>query len=563
MRNFFYGIVVVLVLRASALAVETPEDFQQASKKITAPGLLEHVKVLASDEFEGRAPGTKGEEKTVAYLVKQFKKLGLKPGNPDGTYIQKVPMFKADFKYQASFTKEGTQTSWVPSQDIVAISHHQVPKVSLKNSEMVFVGYGVVAPEYDWDDFKGVDVRGKTIVMLVGDPAIPDPQDPLKLDDKVFQGKAMTYYGRWTYKYEIAAKMGAAAALIVHETKPAGYPFEVLIESGREVFDFPAKDQNRSKVPVEAWLNLETAKKLFVSAGQDFDALKKAAIQRDFKPVSLGTRFQIDINRKSQRMQSWNVIAKLEGSDPQERKSAVIYTAHWDHFGMDPKLKGDQIFNGALDNATGVSAVLKIAEAFKKLKTPPKASLLFLIPTGEERNLLGSEYYVNHPLFPIAQTRANINIDGFNPWGLTSDVELTGYGKSTIDDTVRAVAALAGRDVFPESFPERGLFYRSDHFNFAKTGVPALFLRTGTHFIGKPEGFGKQKVDDFVAHDYHKPTDEIKADWDLAGGVQNAQLLFQVGYRLAQDSKWPEWAKDAEFRSKRESPLGSASGKAR
>src|SRR6185312_3862833 len=377
-------------------------ELKPALDSITASDILQHTKALSTDEFEGRGPGTKGEDLTIKYLTEQFQKFGLKPGNPDGTYVQNVPLTGFTAQATASF-KAGTKTIDLKfPEDYVAVSRRQVPESKVENSDIVFVGYGVVAPEYGWDDYKGVDVRGKTIVMLINDPAIPDPSDPSKLDDKMFKGKAMTYYGRWTYKYEMATEKGAAAAIIIHETGPAGYPYEVVSGSwSGENFDIQTPDKNMKRPAVEAWITLDRGKELLTAGGQDFDALKKAALSKDFKPVTLNAKANFDVKNTLRDMNSHNVVAKLEGSDPVLKNEYVIYSAHWDHLGRDPKLQGDQIFNGAIDNASGCAALLDIAEAFTKLPTAPKRSILFLSVTAEEKNLLGSKYYATNPLYPL------------------------------------------------------------------------------------------------------------------------------------------------------------------
>jgi Zn-dependent M28 family amino/carboxypeptidase len=558
-----------LVLAPFALACATerndssggvsPAEIKPALDSMTDDDLLTHIKVLASDEYEGRGPGTKGEELTVNYLTEQFKQLGLKPGNPDGTYIQKVPLVGFTAQPTASFTAGGKTMSLKFPEDYVAVSRRFVPEVKVENSEMVFVGYGVVAPEYGWDDYKGVDVKGKTIVMLINDPAIPDPQDPSKLDEKMFKGKAMTYYGRWTYKYEIATEKGAAAAVIIHESGPAGYPYEVVSGSwGRENFEIQTPDKNMSRVAVESWIHLDRAKELFKACGQDFEALKKAALSKNFKPVPLGAKASFTIKNTLREVDSRNVIAKLEGSDPQLKDEYVIYTAHWDHLGKDEKLQGDQIFNGAVDNASGTAALLELAKAYTKLKRPPKRSILFLAVTAEEKGLLGAKYYATNPLYPLEKTLANINMDGMNQWGRTRDVVIVGYGNSTLDDLLSEAAAAQGRKIAPDPEPEKGYFYRSDHFEFAKQGVPALYTDSGTEYIGKPEGYGQQKRDEYTERDYHKVSDQVKPDWDLAGAIEDMQLLLQVGYKVAQAERWPEWKPGTEFKARREQMLKRA-----
>ncbi|MDT5294357.1 MAG: hypothetical protein QOJ76_1237 [Acidobacteriota bacterium] len=539
-----------------------PAELKPALDSITSADLLSHIKTLSSDEFEGRGPGTRGEELSVKYITEQFQRIGLKPGNPDGTYVQKVPLEGVRAEPQLSITVGGKQLSYNSPDDFVAASRRYTPQVDVNDSDIVFVGYGVEAPEYGWDDYKGVDVKGKTIVMLVNDPAVPDPADPSKLDPKTFKGDAMTYYGRWTYKYEIASKKGAAAAIIVHETAPAGYPFEVVKNSrSKENFDIQSADKNMSFVGVESWITLDRAKELFSAAGQDFDALKKTAATKDFKPVALNAKASFHLKNTLRTIDSQNVIGKLEGSDPTLKDEYVVYTAHWDHLGKDDKAQGDQIYNGAIDNASGVATILEIAEAFTKLPTPPKRSIIFLAVTAEEKNLLGAKYYATHPLYPLQKTLADINIDGVNQWGKTSDIVLIGLGNSTLDAVATEAAAAQGRTVKGDPEPEKGFFYRSDHFEFAKQGVPALDPDAGIDYIGKPPEYGKQKRDEYTNNDYHKPSDEVKPDWDLSGAVDDAQLLLAIGYHVLQGNKYPEWNPGTEFKAKRDEMLkGSAGG---
>jgi Zn-dependent M28 family amino/carboxypeptidase len=530
--------------------------FKAAGDSITSDDLMRHIKVLASDEYEGRGPGTKGEDLSVKYLTEQFKGIGLKPGNPDGSYSQKVPLVGFTAQPTASFTAGTKKMDLKFPSEYVAVTRRFVPEVKVENSEMVFVGYGVVAPEYGWDDYKGVDVKGKTIVMLVNDPAIPDPGDPSKLDEKMFKGRAMTYYGRWTYKYEIASEKGAAAAVIIHETGPAGYPYEVVSGSwGRENFDIQTPDKNMRRVAIESWVHLDVAKKLFSETGQDFDALKKAAVSKDFKPVPLSAKASFKVHNTLREVQSNNVVAKLEGSDQRLKDEYIVYTAHWDHLGKDPKLQGDQIYNGALDNASGTAVLLELAEAYTKLKPAPKRSILFLAVTAEEKGLLGAKYYATNPLYPLARTLANINMDGVQQWGSTRDITVVGLGNSTLEDVLEKQAAGRGRTIQPDAEPEKGFFYRSDHFEFAKLGVPALYVDSGTEYIGKPEGYGQKKRDEYTNNDYHKVSDEVKPDWDLTGAVEDTQLLFEVGYLVAQGDRYPEWKPGTEFKAKRDEML--------
>jgi Zn-dependent M28 family amino/carboxypeptidase len=540
------------LLAADELALR----LQPALEAITPDGLLAHIKVLASDEYEGRAPGTKGEELSVKYIADQFKQIGLKPGNPDGTYTQEVPLAGIKSEPRMSFITGDKNIDLKYPDDFVASSARLQPEIKIDKSDVIFVGYGIVAPEYGWDDYKDINVRGKTLLMLIGDPAIPDAKDPSKLDDKMFKGKTMTYYGRWTYKYEIAAQKGAAAAVIIHETGPAAYPWQVVRSSwARENFELDNSNKNRDAVSARSWITLDVAKKLLADCGQDFDALKKPAITKDFRPVALSAKANIEIKQQIRAFKSHNVTGKLEGDDPKLRDEYVIYTAHWDHLGRHPELQGDQIFNGAIDNASGVASVIELAGAFTKLNPPPKRSVLFMATTAEEAGLLGAEFYAEHPLYPLEKTLADINIDGVNPWGKTHDLEDLTNRSSTLDELLGEAAARQGRVMKRNTEPERGGFYRVDSFEFAKAGVPVLHLARGIDIIGKPPEYGKQKRDEFVAKHYHQPSDEVDPSWDLSGAVQDVQLLFEVGYEVANGDKFPEWKTGSEFRAKREAML--------
>jgi Zn-dependent M28 family amino/carboxypeptidase len=528
-----------------------------AAQAINADSLLAHVGDLAADSMEGRAPGTPGEEKTVAYLTRRFQALGLQPGNPNGTFVQEAELIGYTSRPALRLSAGGRSIPFAFPRDFVANSRHDRPRTRVDNSDVVFVGYGVVAPEYGWDDYKDVDVRGKTILMLVNDPAVPSAGaqigDTARMDTTMFKGKAMTYYGRWTYKYEIASEKGAAAAIIVHETGPAGYPFDVVQGSwANEQFDVPSATANQ-RVAVEGWITLDKAKALLGAAGQDFDSLKAAAVRKDFRPVALNARASFDVTNQVRRIRSKNVVAKLPGSElPDE---CVIYTAHWDHLGRDTTLAGDQIFNGALDNATGTSGLLEIARAFAQLTPAPKRSILFLAVTAEEKGLVGAKYYAMNPLYALEKTVANINMDGVNQWGRTSDVTVVGLGNSTLDDVLTRVLATGNRSVRPDPEPEKGFYYRSDHFEFAKKGVPALYTDAGIEYAGQAPEYGMRKRDEYTERDYHKPSDEVKADWDLTGAVEDLRALFRVGFVVANASGIPEWKPGTEFKARRDSML--------
>jgi len=520
---------------------------------IDMSAVLAHTKALSSDEFEGRLPGTKGEQLTVAYLVDQFKKAGLKPGNADGTYIQKVPLVGITPDPAPLIVKKGSQeqtAKWI--DDVVAWTRHVAPTASIADSELVFVGYGVVAPEFNWDDYKGLDVKGKTLVMLVSDPPVPDPSNPSELDPKVFGGKAMTYYGRWTYKFDIGAEKGAAGVLLIHETGPAGYPYQVVKDGFTgERFNLVTPDKNMSKMPIEAWVSMEEGQRLLQMGGQDFDKLKQQATTRDFKPVPLGITASMTLKNKLRTLNSQNVLAKLEGADDGRKDEYVVYTAHWDHFGK----RDEGIFHGAQDDALGCASLIEMARAFTKLPSPPRRSILFLAVTAEEQGLLGSEYYTVTPIYPLTKTIADINMDSWNVSGRTKDVTLVGLGASDLDDYIREAAAEQGRVVKGDAEPEKGFYYRSDHFNFAKEGVPALAPEGGVDFIGKPADYGQKVREEWTANRYHKPADVVRPDWDLTGAREDLKVYFAVGYRVAQADKIPEWKPGNEFKAKRDAML--------
>jgi Zn-dependent M28 family amino/carboxypeptidase len=519
---------------------------------IDTAGLLAHTKRLSSDEFEGRGPGTKGETLATNYIAEQFQKAGLKAGNTDGTYFQKVPLVGiTPAPAPLVFTKGAQKQTLKWKDDVVAWSKHVASSASLNKSELVFVGYGVVAPEFNWDDYKGVDVKGKTLVMLVNDPPVPDPANAAELDPKTFGGKAMTYYGRWTYKYEIGAQKGAAGVLLIHETGPAGYGFNVVQGKTGEQFDLVTPDKNMGRAAIEGWITLDSAKALLKSAGQDFDELKKQAATRDFKPVPLGVTASMTIKNTLRTINSRNVLGKLEGSDPKVRDELVVYTAHWDHFGK----TADGIFHGAEDDAMGCAALIEMARAFAKLPAPPRRSILFLAVTAEEQGLLGSEFYSVTPIYPLAKTVADINMDSWNLHGRTKDMTLVGFGASDLDDYARDAAAEQGRVVHADAEPEKGFYYRSDHFNFAKQGVPALDPDGGVDYVGKPADFGQKTRDEWNANRYHTPKDVVMPDWDLTGANEDLRVLLAVGYRVAQADKFPEWKAGNEFKAKREAML--------
>ena len=551
------ALTVAMFYAVAALAQPGPTE--AAGRAITAQGILGHIKILSSDEYEGRLPGTRGGELSVKYITDEFKRMGLAPGNPDGSYVQAVELAGIRGTPTGSFTAGGHRITLAFPKDAVALSKRFLPAVAVKDSDMVFVGYGVVAPEYGWDDYKGVDVRGKTLVMLINDPPVVDPKDPSKLDDSKFEGRAMTYYGRWTYKFEIAAEKGAAAAIIVHQTEPAAYPWEV-VQNGwsGEKFNIAAANKHIDRAAIESWITLDKARELFKDSGQDFDALFKAAARADFRPVALKARANFEVTNTLREVTSYNVVARLKGADPKRRDELIVYTAHWDHFGRNPNLVGNQIFHGAADNASGVAGLLQIAKAYTKLTQPPARSIFFMSVTAEEQGLLGSEWYATHPLYPLTQTVAEINMDVLNLWGRTRDLTIPRLGQSTLEDSLIQLAKAHGRTVRPDQEPEKGAYFRSDHFEFAKVGVPALSYGGGYDYIGRPADWGTKQHQDYTAHDYHKPSDMVKPDWDLSGAVDDLRLMLELGYSVAQSGEIPQWKSGSEFKARRDVMMNAA-----
>ena len=521
-----------------------------AAAAITAEGLLADIRELSSDRFLGRAVATAGEDSTVAYLARRFREMGLAPGMPDGGYLQRVPLVATTSRVEARVEAPGASIPWRQLEEMVAWSQRPDSVVTVNDAEMVFVGYGVVAPELGWDDFKGVDVRGKTVIMLIGDPPVPDPRDSTRLDPAVFRGPAMTYYGRWTYKYDVAAERGAAAVLLVHQTGPAGYPWSVVQSNVRERFEVEGA---RPHVPVEGWIQLEAARALFAAGGHDFAALERAARTRGFRPVSLGARADFHVRNAVRRVESRNVVARIEGSDPAVRDEAVLFTSHWDSFGIGRPIGGDSIYNGALDDASGVAWMLSLAGAFRSMNPAPRRTLVFVSFTAEEAGLLGARWYASHPVVPLAKTLADINMDAMNPWGRTRSLVSLGYGQSSLEDVLARHAARQGRTVVPDPEPEKGYFYRADHLELARGGVPALsFLFPGTDYVHPDPSYGERVRAAYIANDYHKPSDEVKPDWDMAGIVDDTRLLFGVGLEVANGDTWPTWSPGSEFRAARE-----------
>ena len=505
-----------------------------------------HLATLAADDFGGRKPGSSGEQKTLDYLVTAFKHMGLEPGNGD-SYLQPVPMVEITAASDASLqlTTEGTKTALAYGEDMVIWTKRVQERQSIESSQLVFVGYGITAPEFGWDDYAGVDMRGKTAVILVNDPGFATD------DPKLFRGRTMTYYGRWTYKYEEAARRGAAGAIIVHETEPAAYGWETVVNSwtGPQL-DMATADGNAFRVAIEGWMTESAAQQLFAANGTTYAAAKEQAKVRGFKPQPLRTVASAAVRNSVRRASSQNVVAKLPGSARPDEY--VLYMAHWDHLGQMIGRSGDVIFNGAVDNATGTAGMLALAEAFSKAPARPGRSLLFLSVTLEESGLLGSAYYVDNPVAPLASTAAVINMDALPFGGPTRDVTVIGAGASELEDDLAIFAKQQDRVLRTEPTPEKGFFYRSDHFNFAKRGVPALYIKLGIDDREHGEEWGRAQAADYVAERYHKVGDEYRGDTDLRGSWEDLNLLYAVGAKLASESRFPNWYPDNEFRAIRD-----------
>ena len=504
-----------------------------------------HVERLASDAFEGRGPGTAGEEKTVAYVEAQFRAAGLEPGIGD-SFVQAVPAMEMRATPDPVMPVRGAggQLELRNADDYVVWTRRPVPESRLTDAEIVFAGYGIVAPEYEWDDYAGLDVRGKLVLVLVNDPGYAT-QDPY-----LFTGNAMTYYGRWTYKFEEAVRQGAAGLLVIHETGAAGYPWDVPRNGAAQPqFDLRIADYTSRRLALEGWITQQAAARVLGLAGEDYASLRASAARHGFRGRPLGLQASIGVRNEVSERTSHNVVGMLRGrASPDE---AFVYTAHWDHLGVGPG-DGDTIFNGAADNATGVAALIELARVFATTKPRPRRSVLFVAVTLEESGLLGSEYFAGHPPLPVARMAGGLNMDNLAPIGPARDVVVVGYGASDLDDYLRRAAEQRGRTLAPEPTPEKGLYYRSDHFNLARQGVPMLYPKAGIDLVdGGPEA-GRAWLDAYVANHYHKPSDEYDAAWNVTGTLADLALYYDVGRAVANESGWPQWRDDSEFRAIRE-----------
>ena len=516
------------------------------AEPITQEHLLGHIRELSSDAYTGRAPGTEGDTKSVAYVIAQAKAIGLQPGNPDGSWTQTVKLWgMLPQQGTLQLRAKGKDMPLVAGTDYTAYTTQPKAKVDVPSSGVVFVGYGVVAPEYKWDDYAGVDVHGKVVVILNGDPPVADPSDPSKLNESMFLGKALTYYGRAGTKLEQAYRHGAAAVITI-SAAPRATP-SLFANYTREAMILRGPEEGK-RVQAQAVLGYDRAAEFFTAAGADMDALRAAAAKPGFHAVPIAGEAELHVASRVRQVDSANVIAKIPGSDPRLKDEYVFYSAHWDHHGQ----VGDQIFHGASDNAAGTAGVLELARAFKSLKSAPRRTMVFLWPTAEEKGLLGAKWYVEHPLYPLAKTVADINLDYFSNWGWgrTRDFSIVGIGNSTLDDVTADVVKEQGRVLTGDTAPEQGFYFRSDHWEFARVGVPSLETTPGIDYVGKPADFGTRMRAEYIAHDYHKPSDVIKPGWDLSGSVEDLQVLFAVGYRVAQADSRPQWKPDAVWRPK-------------
>jgi Zn-dependent M28 family amino/carboxypeptidase len=529
---------------APAPPADPAAGLDAAAGAITAGVLRDAIAKLSSDELEGRGPTTRGDQAARAYLAAQLQAMGYQPGGPGGSWEQPFELvgITAAMPETWTFSRGGSQLALRWWDQYIAGSGVQAERGAVRDAELVFVGYGIQAPEYGWDDFKGQDLRGKVLVMLNNDP---------DWDPALFGGPTRLYYGRWSYKYESAARQGAAGAIIIHTTPSAGYPFQVVQTSWSGAqYELPAAGEPR--IQVRGWVTEDAARQLVKLAGRELPALIEAARQRTFTPVPLGIRTSIEFTNRLSRGQTANVLGLLPGSDPRLASEVVVFSAHHDHLGIGkPDATGDRIYNGALDNASGCAQVLAIARAFKALPAAPRRSVLILFVGAEEQGLLGSQYFTQHPTVPAGRIAADLNYDGGNIWGRTRDVTYIGKGRSTIDPIVEQVAGRQGRTVKPDQFPDRGSFYRSDQFNFARIGVPSFYLGHSTEFIGRPEGWGREQKLQYEARSYHQPSDQLLPSWTFDGMIEDAQLGFRVGHALASAEQLPAWTPGDEFESAR------------
>ena len=539
-RYFSLTLITTAILAGCATTSITSDDVAKGYNSIQADEIAKHVKVLASDEFGGRAPSSEGEKLTLDYLTKEFTALGFEPGNGD-SFFQEVPLVSLEADSDMVLNIGGKDYQY--KKDMVMGSSRISAQEGIENSELVFVGYGVNAPEYNWNDYEGLDVKGKTVVMLVNDPGFATK------DPNLFTGDAMTYYGRWTYKYEEASRQGAAGAIIIHETAPASYPWSVVENSwSGEQFGFVKDNNNMDRVAVEGWVTVDVAKELFTKAGLDFDTAKAKAAKGAYHVGMGDLAATVNVKNTIKKSVSYNFIATLPGSKTPDEH--IIYSAHWDHLGTDKNRKGDQIYNGAHDNATGTAGMIEVAEAFTKLGKRPDRSMTFLAVTAEEQGLLGSKYYAANPVIPANKTVANINMDSLNLLGKVKDISVVGIGKSQMDELLATAAKEQGRTVSGDPKPSSGGYYRSDHFAFANMGVPAMYAGGGSEAFDEETANYRKRMSLVLRGCYHQPCDRYRDEWDLSGAVQDLQLFYKVGFDISQQTQWPTWNENSEFQRK-------------
>ncbi len=546
MKNTAFTLMCILIILFTSCD-STTTTTETVDVEMDTVTIDRHLSILASDEFMGRKPFTEGEEKTVHYLESELRAMGLRPGNGD-SYFQDVPLVEITGYQSPDMTIRirNTTKAFKANEDFVVYSERVEEELALDQSELVFAGFGIVAPEYGWNDYDGLNVEGKTVIVMVNDPGFGSG------DDKLFKGDEMTYYGRWTYKYEEAARQGAAGVLIVHETIPAGYPWTV-VQSSWTGAKLNLDDPNPPyKCAIQGWITRNMAGELFNDA--DIENHSQLAKTAGFKPILMNMNASVELRNEVKRDMSKNVVALLPGTE--QKDEYIIYSSHWDHLGTGDVVDGDSIYNGAHDNATGVTGMLAIAEAFAKLEKKPKRSLVFIFVTAEEQGLLGSAFYGQNPIYPPNQTVANINMDGLPAYGEMKDLTITGYGQSELDEYAKAEAEKQGRYIIPDPDPGKGYFFRSDHFNFAKVGIPALYASGSFEHMTKGKEFIEEKTQEYLAYKYHRQGDNYEPEeWDLKGIALDAKLLFNVGYRLANESYFPQWSEGSEFKAKRDADM--------
>jgi Zn-dependent M28 family amino/carboxypeptidase len=552
MRAMPSSLAILAALAAFVVPGAIPASWtareRAAALEVTAPALAAHVRFLADDLLEGRGAGSRGDELAMKYVAAEYERLGLEPAGDAGTYFQRFDIVGLHTKTISPPTFRGAKgTMKLDAATSVVAAGRQRDSARISDADVIFAGYGITAPEQKWDDFKDVDVRGKVIMVMNNDP---------ENDPALFAGKTRLYYGRWTYKYEEAARKGAAGCIIIHTTPSAGYPWQV-VQTSWNGEDFELPDAGEPRLDAKMWATEDAARQLAFLGGQNLDELRARAERRDFRPVPLGVKVSVELKTEVRRLKTANVLGLLRGGDPKLAGEMLVYSAHHDHLGLREAKNGDSIYNGALDNASGVSALLVAAQALARAEPRPRRSILFAAVGVEESGLLGSQYLCEHPPVPAGRITANLNIDGANIWGRTRDLGFVGFGKSTLDDLVAALAREQGRVLKPEAFPERGHFYRSDQFSFARIGVPAIYLDHGIDYVGRPADWGKQRVDEYLSQHYHQPSDQIDTSGNFDGAVDDVRLLVAAGLRIADAAAPPAWRPGDEFEAARKRALNA------